>query len=132
MIDKDIIISASILSSDFRNLEKEIKALNFSGIDEFHLDIMDGHFVENISFGQPIVQTVRNLTNLPIEVHLMVDNPMKYIDSFLEIGVNIFTFHIESVSNPTKLISRIKESDSDVGIAINPDSEISQITPFFR
>ena len=130
MIDKDIIISASILSSDFRNLEKEIKALNFSGIDEFHLDIMDGHFVENISFGQPIVQTVRNLTNLPIEVHLMVDNPMKYIDSFLEIGVNIFTFHIESVSNPTKLISRIKESDSDVGIAINPDSEISQITPF--
>ena len=130
MIDKDIIISASILSSDFRNLEKEIKALNFSGIDEFHLDIMDGHFVENISFGQPIVQTVRNLTNLPIEVHLMVDNPMKYIDTFLEIGVNIFTFHIESVSNPTKLISRIKESDSDVGIAINPDSEISQITPF--
>ena len=130
MNDKNIIISASILSSNFRNLEKEIKALNFSGIDEFHLDIMDGHFVENISFGQPIVQTVRTLTDLPIEVHLMVDNPIEYIDSFVEIGVNIFTFHIESDDNPSKLIKRIKESNSEVGIALNPDTEISKITPY--
>ncbi|MAU24294.1 MAG: hypothetical protein CL706_02645 [Chloroflexi bacterium] len=79
MSDKDIIISASILSSDFKNLEKEIKALNLSGIDEFHLDIMDGHFVENISFGQPLVETIRSLTTLPIEVHLMVENPKNHI-----------------------------------------------------
>ena len=130
MNDKNIIISAYIFSSDFRNLEKEIKALNFSGIDEFHLDIMDGHFVESISFGHPIVQSGRNLTDLPIEVHLMVDNPIEYIDSFLEIGVNIFTFHIESIDNPSKLINKIKESNSEVGIALNPDTEINQIVPY--
>jgi len=132
MPDKDIIISASILSSNFKNLENEIKALNLSGIDEFHLDIMDGHFVENISFGQPIVQTIRSLTTLPIEVHLMVDNPIDYIESFLNIGINIFTFHIESPVDHKEIIALVNNSKSKIGIAINPDTEITAILPFIN
>jgi len=132
MPKKDIIISASILSSNFKNLEKEIKSLNLSGIDEFHLDIMDGHFVENISFGQPILQTIRALTTLPIEAHLMVDKPINYIESFLDIGVNIFTFHIESENNAKEVIDLVRSSKSKIGIAINPDTELGEILPFIN
>tara|TARA_B100001250_G_scaffold132917_4_gene113579 strand:+ start:5952 stop:6611 length:660 start_codon:yes stop_codon:yes gene_type:complete len=132
MSDKDIIISASILSSDFKNLEKEIKALNLSGIDEFHLDIMDGHFVENISFGQPLVETIRSLTTLPIEVHLMVENPKNHIKTLSQIGVDIFTFHLESENNIKEVIDSIRESKSKVGIAINPDTKIEAIIPYIN
>ena len=130
MKKNNILISPSILAADFSMLGQEVTNIDIAGADWIHLDIMDGHFVESISFGHPIVQSVRNLTDLPIEVHLMVDNPIEYIDSFLEIGVNIFTFHIESVDNPSKLINKIKESDSEVGIALNPDTEINQIAPY--
>jgi len=130
MPDKDIIISASILSSNFKNLEKEIKSLNFSGIDEFHIDIMDGHFVENISFGQPLLRTIRSLTSLPIEAHLMVNNPANHINSLFEIGVDIFTFHIESLDNPKDVIEMLSKTKMKKGIAINPDTEISKILPF--
>ncbi|MEC7837176.1 MAG: ribulose-phosphate 3-epimerase [Chloroflexota bacterium] len=132
MSKKDIIISASILSSDFKNLEKEIKSLNLSGIDEFHLDIMDGHFVKNISFGQPILETVRSLTTLPIEAHLMVDTPINYIESFLDIGINIFTFHIESESNTKEVIDLVRSSKGKIGIAINPDTDLREILPFIN
>tara|TARA_B100000579_G_scaffold86857_3_gene68138 strand:- start:12485 stop:13144 length:660 start_codon:yes stop_codon:yes gene_type:complete len=130
MLDKDIIISASILSSNFKNLEKEIKSLNLSGINEFHIDIMDGHFVENISFGQPLVQTVRSLTKLPLEAHLMVNNPINHAVSLSEIGVDIFTFHIESSDNPKEVIDILCNTKTKIGIAINPDTEINEIVPF--
>ena len=130
MKKNNTLISPSILAADFSMLGQEVANIDNAGADWIHLDIMDGHFVESISFGHPIVQSVRNLTDLPIEVHLMVDNPIEYIDSFLEIGVNIFTFHIESIDNPSKLINKIKESNSEVGIALNPDTEINQIVPY--
>jgi ribulose-phosphate 3-epimerase len=130
MQDKEIIISASILSSNFKNLEKEIKSLNLSGIDEFHIDIMDGHFVENISFGQPLVQTIRSLARLPVEAHLMVDNPTNHVASLSEMGVDIFTFHIESSDNPKDVIDLLSKTKTKIGIAINPDTEIDEILPF--
>ena len=99
MKNKDIFLSASILSSDFKNLENEITALNQSGIDEFHLDVMDGNFVESISFGDPIIKTVRSLTSIPIEAHLMVDKPNNFVENFAKLGVDIFTFHIETKYN---------------------------------
>ena len=122
MKNKDIFLSASILSSDFKNLENEITALNQSGIDEFHLDVMDGNFVESISFGDPIIKTVRSLTSIPIEAHLMVDKPNNFVENFAKLGVDIFTFHIESKSDILKTISNIKNNGMKVGIALNPDT----------
>ena len=130
MENKEILISVSILSSDFKNLEKEITSLNFSGIDEFHLDIMDGHFVDNISFGLPIVNCVRSLTNLPIETHMMVDDPYSLVESYDKSKVNIFTFHIESKSNIRNTIDLLKEKKMKIGLALNPDTPITAIEPY--
>ena len=130
MQNKELFLSVSILSSDFKNLEKEIISLNHSGIDEFHLDVMDGNFVESISFGDPIIKAVRSLTSIPIEAHLMVDNPNNYVKNFSELGVDIFTFHIESKSNILETISNIKKHKMKVGIAINPDTPTSMVEPY--
>ena len=132
MKNKDIFLSASILSSDFKNLENEIIALNESGIDEFHLDVMDGNFVESISFGDPIIKTVRSLTSIPIEAHLMVDKPNNFVENFARLGVDIFTFHIESKSDILMTISNIKNNGMKVGIALNPDTPIELIEPYLQ
>ena len=132
MENKDIVISVSILSSNFKNLEKEITSLNFSGIDEFHLDVMDGHFVDNISFGLPIIKCVKSLTNMPIETHMMVDNPYEFIETFTKAKVNTFTFHIESKSNIKDTIYLLKEKKISIGLALNPDTPISAIEPYIN
>jgi ribulose-phosphate 3-epimerase len=130
MENREIVISVSILSSDFKNLKKEITSLNFSGIDEFHLDVMDGHFVDNISFGLPIVNCVRSLTSLPIETHMMVDDPYSLVESYGKSKVNIFTFHVESKSNIRTTIDLLKEKKMKIGLALNPDTPITAIEPF--
>jgi len=132
MPDKKVLLSASILSSDFKNLEKEILSLNLSGIDEFHLDIMDGHFVQNISFGQPIIKSLRSLTDLPLEAHLMVDNPSDHIESLFDLGIDIFTFHFESKEQTSQIIRLLSEKEIKIGLAVNPDTKISEITPYLE
>lgn len=138
-------VAASILSCDFGRLEEEIKKSAKAGIDLFHLDIMDGHFVPNISFGQPIVKTVRSITSLPLNAHLMIDNPELYIEDFAK-NCDMVTLHIESyefVKPPVKEIKAsprvgkeidftklkmdlrfIKSLDKKAGIAINPPTPI--------
>jgi len=132
MENKNVVISVSILSSNFMNLEKEITSLNFSGIDEFHVDVMDGQLLYNISFGLPIINCVRSLTELPIETHMMVDDPYSFVESFAKSKINTFTFHVESKSNIRDTISLLKEKKIRIGLVINPDTPISAIEPYIN
>ena len=121
-------ISASILSCDFLHLENELKKLEGKGIDSFHLDIMDGHFVPNISFGPHISDCIRKYTSLPIETRLMVTNPLNFIDKF-SYSKTIY-FHIESDDNINEVISEIKKMNVCVGITINPKTSYEKLIPY--
>ncbi|HOH46853.1 MAG TPA: ribulose-phosphate 3-epimerase, partial [Candidatus Cloacimonadota bacterium] len=113
-------IAVSVLSADFSKLGEEIEALNKKGADMLHLDIMDGHYVPNLSFGMPIVQAVSKLSSLPLDAHLMVTNPEDYVDSFAKLGVQYFSFHQETVFHSHRLVQRIKQLGMKAGIALNP------------
>ncbi|MCX8095195.1 MAG: ribulose-phosphate 3-epimerase [Caldisericia bacterium] len=116
-------IAPSILAANFKNLEIEIKlAEEFGNI--IHLDIMDGHFVPNISFGFPIVKAVRELTNLPLDAHLMIEKPELYIDRFIDCGVNMISVHLENNYHINRLINNIKIKGALAGVAINPGTSI--------
>lgn len=113
-----ILIAPSLLSCDFGRLEQEVSSL--TAADILHLDIMDGHFVPNLSFGYPIVQRIRELSKLPLDAHLMVTNPAEYIDRLAEIGVNWISFHQECDFHSHRLVQRIKAHGIKAGIALNP------------
>ena len=121
-------ISASILSCDFLNLENELKKLERKGIDSFHLDIMDGHFVPNISFGPHISDCVRKYTSLPIETHLMVTNPLNFIDKF-SYSKTIY-FHVESDNSIIEVIDKLRKMNINVGITINPKTNCEKLIPY--
>ena len=131
-ISSDLKISASILAADFRNLEDHIHKAEIFGCDEFHFDVMDGNFVPEISMGPIVLKSLRNLINLPLEIHLMVDEPINHIDSFVDIGVDIITFHIEACKDPYELINKIKSKGIKVGIAKNPGTPIDRIQDFIQ
>ncbi len=118
-------IAPSILASSFVNLKKDIELLERSGADIVHLDIMDGHFVPNISFGFPIVKAVRDLTSLPLDAHLMIENPEKFIDRFIDSGVDMISVHIEGNYHINKILNTIKKNGVKAGIAINPGTPLS-------
>ncbi len=120
-------ISPSILSADFANLEKEIKSVEEAGVNSLHLDIMDGHFVPNISFGPVVASSVRKITNLELWAHLMIENPEFYVIPFVNAGVDGIVFHIEVDVDYNELIHKIKENDKKCGIAINPDTGVNKI-----
>lgn len=116
-------IAPSILAANFKNLESEIKLVENFG-DIVHLDIMDGHFVPNISFGFPVVKAVRELTNLPLDAHLMIEKPENYIERFIDCGVNMISVHIENNYHINRLIHNIKNKGAAAGVAINPGTSI--------
>ncbi|RLD15378.1 MAG: ribulose-phosphate 3-epimerase [Caldiserica bacterium] len=118
-------IAPSILASSFVNLKKDIELLERSGADIVHLDIMDGHFVPNISFGFPIVKAVRDLTSLPLDAHLMIENPEKFIDRFIDSGVDMISVHIEGNYHINRILNTIKKNGVKAGIAINPGTPLS-------
>ena len=95
---KKVIISPSILSADFANLERDIKKVEDAGADWLHIDVMDGHFVPNITIGVPVVKSIRKITDLPLDVHLMIENPEKYVEAFASAGADIITFHYEALA----------------------------------
>ena len=99
-----VIISPSILSADFANLERDIKRVEKSGADWLHVDVMDGHFVPNITIGVPVVKSIKKVTKLPLDVHLMIENPEKYVEAFAKAGADILTFHFEAVNDVHKLM----------------------------
>ena len=123
-------IAPSILASDFGNLAQECEKIDKSNADWFHLDVMDGLFVPNISYGMPIVKSIRKMTKKPLDVHLMIIEPERYIDKFIEIGSDILTVHVEATSKMDNIIDKINHSGIKSGIAINPDTPISKLDDY--
>ena len=124
---KKIQISPSILSADFSQLGNEIKRLENAGADMIHVDVMDGHFVPNLTIGPPVIKALRKYTNLIFDVHLMISPVHKYIKDFANAGADIITIHPEATNNLNESIKYIKNLKKKVGVSLNPNSEINMI-----
>ena len=124
---KKIKISPSILSADFSQLGNEIKRLEEAGADMIHIDVMDGHFVPNLTIGPPVIKSLRKYTNLIFDVHLMISPVHKYIKDFADAGANIITIHPEATENLKESINLIRSLNKKVGVSLNPDSKIDLI-----
>lgn len=120
-------ISPSILSADFGRLAEQIKEVTKAGADYIHVDVMDGHFVPNITIGPSVVAAIRSHTSLPFDVHLMIDSPQKYIPEFVKAGADIITVHAEACTHLHRIIEQIKELKIKAGVSINPATSISEI-----
>lgn len=125
-------ISPSILSADFSRLGEEAAAAEAAGADLLHLDVMDGHFVPNLTFGAPVIASLRSRTSLPFDVHLMIDNPLDTLDAYLAAGADILTFHLEAVSDPRPLITRIRDAGAAPCIAIKPGTPVQAVFPYLE
>ena len=125
-------IAPSILAADFGNLSRDCEIIDKSNADWLHLDVMDGLFVPNISFGMPIVSSIRKITKKPLDVHLMIIEPERYIDKFIEIGSDILTVHIEATMEMDNILDKIKKSSIKSGIAINPDTPINKLEDYIN
>ncbi|MEW6556145.1 MAG: ribulose-phosphate 3-epimerase [Elusimicrobiota bacterium] len=123
-------IAPSILSADFSNLLKDIKKCESAGIKILHIDVMDGHFVPNITIGPVVVESLRKKTSLILDTHLMITEPERYIESFVKAGSDWMTFHIEAVRNPSAVIKKIKSFKLKAGIAINPATSVTVIEKY--
>ena len=125
---KKIQISPSILSADFSQLGNEIKRLEEGGADMIHVDVMDGHFVPNLTMGPPIIKSLRQYTNLPFDVHLMISPVHKYIKDYADAGADIITIHPEATKDLKSSIEHIKSLNKKVGVSLNPKTKINLIT----
>ena len=130
---RKIYISPSLLSANFANLEKDIKLVESLGAEYLHFDVMDGHFVDNISFGIPVLKSIYNIHNMINDVHIMISNPKKYAKSFLEAGADILTFHLEAISSIEELheiIDIIHSLHKKAGLSIKPNTPVESLLPF--
>ena len=124
---KKIQVSQSILSANFSKLGEDIKRLEQNGADMIHVDVMDGHFVPNLTIGPPVIKSLRKYTKLPFDVHLMIDPVHKYIKDYSDAGADIITFHPEATNNLLETINSIKLLNKKVGISLNPNTEVKVV-----
>ncbi len=130
-MSKKIIVSPSILSGDFANMGKSVKDVEEWGGDWIHCDVMDGVYVTNITFGMPMISAIKKITALPLDVHLMIDKPEKYVERFIDAGANYVTFHPETSGCPSELLKKIRAKGAYAGIAFNPNVKIEDYENLF-
>jgi ribulose-phosphate 3-epimerase len=124
------VIGPSLLASDFGHLQEEIHRLEAAGAQILHLDIMDGHLVPNISFGFPVIEAVRRATRLPLDVHLMISSPGRYLERFRNAGADLLTIHVEAVDDPRPLFEQIHRLGACAGLTLNPSTPIESVEPY--
>jgi ribulose-phosphate 3-epimerase len=120
----------SLLLCDFGNLEQDIRHLERAGVAALHLDVMDGQFVPNLTYGMPIVEACNRLTELPLDVHLMIAQPQRYLKAFRDAGADLMTIHIEAVEEPGAALAEIRKLGALAGLALNPDTPLDRVTPY--
>jgi ribulose-phosphate 3-epimerase len=125
-------VAPSILSADFANLEKEIKSVTEAGADWIHVDVMDGHFVPNLTIGVPVVQSLKKVSKLPLDVHLMIEKPERFVEAFVKAGASTLTIHVESTKDPKKVLQDIRKFGAKPGITLRPGTRIEEILPFLE
>lgn len=131
-MSQSFLVAPSLLSSDFARLGEEIRAVEKAGADWIHIDVMDGHFVPNLTLGPPIVKKLRPVTTLPLDVHLMVSHPENFIEAFARAGADYLTIHIESVSDPLEIIQKIKSLNVKAGLTLRPSTSVEALRPFLK
>ncbi|MHC4883806.1 MAG: ribulose-phosphate 3-epimerase [Planctomycetota bacterium] len=124
------LIAPSLLASDFTRIGEEIRRAEDAGVDMLHCDIMDGHFVPNLTFGPPVIESIRAITSLPLDVHLMLDNPGDFLKPFADAGADGLTIHLEAVPQPEEMLLEIGRMGKVRGLSINPDMPVERIEPF--
>lgn len=124
---RSFLLAPSILSADFRNLEQQIRQTEAAGADWIHIDVMDGHFVPNITMGPFIVETCRKITNLPLDVHLMIDDPDRFIEAFISAGADILSVHLEKNPNIFETLHNIRSRGIKAGLVLNPSTPLSSV-----
>jgi len=129
---RPILISPSLLACDFANLQKEIEAVTQAGADLLHVDIMDGHFVKNITIGPPVVAAIKKVAHVPLDVHLMIEEPEKYVDAFIQAGSNILTIHVEATQKVEEVLKKIRSHNVKAGLTLRPRTDIQKILPFLE
>lgn len=126
------LVAPSILSADFANLEKEIKTVAAAGADWIHVDVMDGRFVPNITIGIPVVKSLKKISPLPLDVHLMIEEPERYIEDFIKAGSDYLTIHVESTKDPKAVLQKIRALGAKSGITLRPGTSVEKVLPLLE
>ena len=131
-MNKKFLIAPSILSADFASLKEEIEKIERAGADWVHVDVMDGHFVPNLTIGAPVVKCIRPVTQLPLDVHLMIEHPENYIKDFANAGADYITIHVEAVDDVLLCLKQIRDLGCKPGLTLRPGTSLDKIIPFLK